>query len=159
MLTTPEANYTAAQMPHAMAALGLNQTSAIFKYMAGSGSAAGQIFNAGGGLPGVPTFVVTSSGVKTRNAFHYSEPFRPGKVPQPAGLSYGDGDGVVDDISLQWPQTSPAWQPGQAGGGGTAASDSVQFFNVSGVEHFGMVSDKRVLKYIAGTVLQLPGFV
>lgn len=156
ILTTPEVNFTAAQMPAAMAALGLNQSSAIYKFMAGSGSSAGQIFNNSGGRGspgvGVPTFVITSFGVKTRNAFHYSEPFRPGQAPQPASLSYGDGDGVVDDISLGWPSTSPLWEPDRTGG-----DPSLHFFNVSGVSHFGMVSDKRVLQYIAKTVLRLPG--
>jgi len=144
IIETPTANYTARDWGRMMSDLGLNQTREIMTHISKVGMSAGQLFNQG--WPGVPTFVVTSHGVKTRNHFLYKTPFSHDHVVQPDIVGYGEGDGVVDLQSLLWPEMSGQWK---------CNACPLQFFNVSGVEHFGMVSEPSVLKYLSTTVLGL----
>jgi len=87
--------------------------------------------------PGVITHVLYSHGVKTAKQFAYhTELDADFPHSAPDSKVYGDGDQAVNIESIQY--TMKRW----------AGIEGIHYFNVSGVSHFGMMSNQDVFQYI-----------
>ena len=140
LVRTASKNYTADDWQTFLADLGHTQAAAI-----GRALDARRLSMKALRAPGVKTHVVTSAGVKTPLEYVFEGSLEPGYRKTPQEVINGDGDGTVNLQSLLLPQTGWADNSGAP----------LLFFNVSGVEHFSMVSDSRVLGYIKSEVLGL----
>eukprot|EP00933_Yihiella_yeosuensis_P037606 TRINITY_DN31596_c0_g2_i1.p1 TRINITY_DN31596_c0_g2~~TRINITY_DN31596_c0_g2_i1.p1 ORF type:complete len:432 (+),score=75.97 TRINITY_DN31596_c0_g2_i1:62-1357(+) len=131
LVRTPSQNYTAADVQKLISLVGEeaggDQILALFKKprldLASIQSAP----------VNVPVLNWYSTGVKTADAFRYDKDISFGFDEGATETIYGDGDGIVNLVSLQHVET--AWP----------ASGNVSTNVFPNVSHFGMLSDKRVL--------------
>jgi len=131
IVVTPSRNYTAADVPALVSIVGEgswgSQTRALFDKK-----------SLDLGLIQRPPSQVHmlnwySTGVKTAERFEYANDLRKGFDDAPTTTIYGDGDGLVNLISLQ--QVEHVWPGG----------DKVETRAFPGVSHFGMLTDHTVL--------------
>jgi len=140
LVTTDERNYTSSEWLSFLDDLGHTQAAAITRHMDALGVNAQQQT-----APRVRTHLITSHGVATARGYKFKGRFKPGYEEAATEVINGDGDGTVNLESLLLPLTK--W--------GDNAGAPVDQFNVSGVDHFSMVSDPSVLAYLKTKVLGL----
>lgn len=133
IVTTPSANYSAAERRNMLQDLGLDQARDIYDHLGSAHDLLDDLAD-----PRVPTHLICSKGVKTPERYHFPGDFKPGYDATPKSVDYGDGDGTVNLASLQygatlWNETDTLW--------------------VTGVSHFGMTSHPEVLARVNAIVL------
>jgi len=125
ILETPTKNYTAADLPDILETLGYEQAIAITKKFAGQLA----------GLQKAPDSLEVehwySTGVQTAESFKYDKEITRGYDEAPSKTVYGDGDGIVNIMSLR--SVERFW------------NESARTRVFPGNSHFGMLSDVRVL--------------
>jgi len=136
--TSSGQKYAAKDMLDLLRELDLTQAADIMESLQSKGLMSTQL-----PPPPVQTFVITSTGVKTGLQYEFPGAFN-GKAydQKPQHTTFGDGDGTVNEESLQYP--AKYW----------AGKTPMQFLSVDNVSHFGMVKDEKVLDYVLNTVLK-----
>jgi len=133
LVATPHTNYSASEWPRMLRDLNLTQALAILQRLEAHGLKTHQLQP-----PEVPTHLLWSSGLPTLQTLRYNVDLHAGYDAPPASVANGDGDGTVNmESALYGPRLF-----GDNGGQPLTA------WNVSGVSHFAMVSDARVLAHL-----------
>ena len=138
-VSTPARNYTSRDWEAFLSDLGHTQALGIWQTMN-----AKHVNMAQQRAPGVATHSITSHGVPTLEHLVYPDALTKGYEKVATSQGTGDGDGTVNLESLQVP--GRFWAAQQGG-------HPLTLFNVSGVSHYGMISNKDVFAYIKDKVL------
>jgi len=146
LVQTPARNYTASQMANFLSDLGLTQAADILRNLERQSLNTAQL---GPPPAGLRTLAISSYGVKTSEAYIFSQPFTPGFTKPPSETREGDGDGTVNLASLRlargWPQHD--------------GTERRVLELDGGVSHFEMLKDQRVLQAVKDFIMNVSSMI